>query len=235
MVFFTSTTPRLLDIFFTPPLAYPTLHFLRQLPHPPDKILSTPFLHRFLLRLYAWIFSSLQIQCIRHTLGVLHFKSTPPTSPDDPTPFFGVAYTPLCTYLKNSYASDTPPVYFLPQLPLPSWSFFFTPPLAYPTLHCFASTSPILQIRFCLPPPLGFLRLYIHPGLFFFTNIRHTLLHFISTSPPPVLSSLSLSGIPSYSFAPAPPPPPQFYFCYIPDPRFFPTPLSSLVFCTPEN
>ena len=104
---------------------------------------------------------------------------------------------------------------------------FFTPLLAYPTLHCFASTAPIPQIRFCLtPPPLDFFStIYMYtPGSF--TNVRHTLLHFISTYPPPphVLSSLPLSGIPSYSFAPATPPS-HFIFATFRTPDFSQPPL----------
>ena len=181
--------------------------------------LPPPLPNRFLLRLYARIFSSLQISAIPSC--ILSQLTPPPPSPDDPTPFFGVAYTPpLCTYIKNSYASCI----FFTSTTLPLLEFFFTPPLAYPTLQCFASTAPIPQIRFCLPPPRFLLRLYIYPDLFFFTNVRHTLLHFISTYPPNLLSSLPLSGIPSYSLRQLPPPPP-FIFATFRTPDFSQLPL----------
>ena len=118
-------------------------------------------------------------------------------------------------------------IFFTSTTP-PLLEFFLYPSSDIPHLAFCASTAPIPQIRLCLPPPPRFLlRLYKHPDLFFFTNVRHTLLHFISTFPhhPHVLSSLPLSSIPSYSLAPAPPPPPHFIFATFRTPDFSQPPL----------
>ena len=83
-----------MQFFFTPPLAYPTLHFLRQLPLSPRlDFVNPPFPHRFLLRLYARIFSSLQISGIPSCI----LSQLPPPPPPPlmiQPPFFGVAYIP---------------------------------------------------------------------------------------------------------------------------------------------
>ena len=124
--------------------------------------------------------------------------------------------TPSCVF----FTSTTPPLL----------EFFFTPPLAYPTLHCFASTAPIPQIRFC-PPPIDFFCDFIYTRIFsslpmsvipscilyqltfvFFASLRHTLLLFCASYPPPPILLLLHSG-----------------------PQIFPKPLYSLVFCTQEN
>ena len=138
MFFFTSTTPPLLEFFFTPPLAYSTLHFLRQLPLSPRLDFVNPPPpppHPSPIDFFATIRPDLLFFTnIRHTL--LHFKSTTPP-PRWSNPLFWSRIPPpppLCTYLKNSYASDTPPVYFLPQLPLPSWSVSL--PLLWHTPPC---------------------------------------------------------------------------------------------------
>ena len=97
------------------------------------------------------------------------------------------------------------PCFFLPQLPLPSWIFFFVPSLAFPTLHfcvkypdaqdrldfvfptSLRHTPPPLAVPVCAPPPFPIDLFYftIPPDLLFFTNLRHTLLHFKSTPPHP--------------------------------------------------
>ena len=100
---------------------------------------------------------------------------------------------------------QTPLPCFLPQLPLPSWSFSL--PLLWHTPPCiFASTAPIPQIRFCLTP-LDFFCDYIYTRIFsslpmsvipscvlyqltpprfvFSASLRHTLLLFCASYPPP--------------------------------------------------
>ena len=81
--------------------------------------------------------------------------------------------TPSCVF----FTSTTPPLL----------EFFFTPPLAYPTLHILRQLplSPRLDLTTPPPPPPKISFATIRPDLFFFTNIRHTLQHFQSTTPPP--------------------------------------------------
>ena len=141
--FFTSTTPPLLEFFFTPPLAYPNLHFLRQLPLSPglDFVYPPRFPHRYFLGLYARIFS-LQISGI---VTLLHFKSTTPFPRWSNPPFWSrIQPPPLCTYLKNRYASDTPPVFFF-YLNYPSPPGVFLYPssgIPHPALFCVNCSYP---------------------------------------------------------------------------------------------
>ena len=134
---------------------------------------------------------------------------------------------------------QTPTVFFTSNQNYPSPpGVFLYPSSCIPHPALFASTAPIPQIRFCLPPPpIDFYCDYIYPD---FSSIpismRYTLLYFKSTIPPPRFCLLCLSpAYPSTLLHQLPPPPPLFYFCYIPIPRFYPTPVSSLVFCTPGN
>ena len=128
-----------------------------------------------------------------------HFKSTNPL-PRWYNSFFSESHTPLCTYLKNSYASDTPPVFFLPQLPLPSWSFSL--PLLWHTHPAFLRQLPLApRLYFFYPPPFPHrFRLRLYAWIF---------------------SSLQISGIPSCILSQLPPPPmiqPPFLESHTPPP-----------------
>ena len=129
--------------------------------------------------------------------------------------------------------------------------FFFVPSLAFPTLHfcvkypdaqdrldfvfptSLRHTPPPLAVPVCVTPPFPIDLFYftIPPDLLFFTNLRHTLLHFKSTPPhpPPIPPTpdfvffVSLRHILLHFLRQQTNRPP-FVFATFPDLRFFPTP-----------
>ena len=115
---------------FSLPLLWhtPPCIFASTAPIPQIEFCLTPLLtHRFLLRLYARIFSSLQISGIPSCI----LSQLPSPSPMIQPPFLESHPPPLCTYLKNSYASDC---VFLTSTTPPSWSFSL--PLLWHTQPC---------------------------------------------------------------------------------------------------
>ena len=139
------------------------------------------------------------------------------------------------------------PCFFTSTTP-PLLDFFFVPSLAFPTLH-FCVKYPDAQDRLpCStslrhPPfPIDLFYFNIPPDLLFFTNLRHTLLHFKSTPPHPTPPSphprfCLLCVSPAYPptfFASANQPTP-ICFCYIPGPQIFPRHPPQFSLLSPEN
>ena len=138
------------------------------------------------------------------------------------------------------------PCFFFTSTTPPLLDFFFVPSLAFSTLHfCVKYTDAQDRLDFVfptslrhIPPPPGpcstslrhhppfpidLFYFTIPPDLLFFTNLRHTLLHFKSTPPqhpppptppPPILSSLCRSGISSYIFCVSKPTDPHLFLLH---------------------